>query len=192
MNESRLSLWLYANFSLIDIFIYCKFVYHQLCYLQWHALFLRSAHCGTVHGIRGVRNHENGKSKFDVIHDFILAYLATNCPKGCINHPCKRVFKSYTLQCILRSLLCSVSKTPCASPKHDVGLNLWPVSLKIVERYLNLTEDVSNNFKYLYLIYWAIMFFVCFLFCHSWVVMDFVETSEARLHFPSISNHDKN
>ena len=35
------------------------------------------------------------------------------------------------------------------------------------------------------------MFFVCFLFCHSWVVMDFVKTSAARLHFPSNLNHDK-
>ena len=116
----------------------------------------------------GVRNHENGVSKFDVIHDFIKAYLATTCPKGCIYHPCKRVFKSYTLQCILRSLLCSVSKTPCASPKHDVGVSLWPVSLKIFGRYLNLTENVSNNFKYPYLIYWAIMFFL-FVFCFATV-----------------------
>ena len=92
---------------------------------------------------------------------------STKNRRGDADFTCKRLFKSYTLQCILRSLLCSVCKTPCASPKHDVGLSLWPVSLKIFGRYLNLTENVSNNFKYPYLIYWAIMFL--FVFCFATV-----------------------
>ena len=46
----------------------------------------------------------------------------------------------------------------CTSPKPDVGLSLWPVSLKVFGCYSNLKENVSNNFKYSYLIYWAFMF----------------------------------
>ena len=36
--------------------------------------------------------------------------------------------------------------------------------------------NISNNFKYPYLIYWAMMFILSILFCHSWVVMDCAET----------------
>ena len=46
----------------------------------------------------------------------------------------------------------------CTSPKHDVGLSLWPVSLKVSGCCSNLKENVSNNLKYSYLIYWAFMF----------------------------------
>ena len=36
--------------------------------------------------------------------------------------------------------------------------------------------NVSNNFKYPYLIYWAIMFiFILYFFCHSWVGTDCAE-----------------
>ena len=101
-------------------------------------------------------------SKFAVLHVFILcAYLSTTCLNWCINHPCKRVLKSYSVQCIiLRSLLRAVCQTPhvCITVQHDVGLSLWPVSLKVFGCYSNLKENVSNNFKYSYLICWAIMF----------------------------------
>ena len=50
---------------------------------------------------------------------------------------------------------------PCCLPeatcvhrrRHDVGLSLWPVSLKVFGCYSNLKENVGNNFKYSYLIY---------------------------------------
>ena len=55
----------------------------------------------------------------------------------------------------------------CTSPKHDVGLSLWPVSLKVSECSSDLKENVSNNFKYSYLIYWAFMFLPPQLGCYG-------------------------
>ena len=57
---------------------------------------------------------------------------------------------------------------------------------KVFGCYSNLKENVSNNFKYSNLIYWA-------FFCHRWVVMDCAETHGeiTHMHFLSNLNHDK-
>ena len=87
-------------------------------------------YCGTVHFMQGVVlvNHEDGVSKFAVVDVFICAYLSTTCLNWCLNHPRKKLLKSYSAHCILRSLLRAVCQTPhvsvCTSPKHDVSLSL--------------------------------------------------------------------
>ena len=107
----------------------------------------------------GVSNHEDGVSKFAIINVFICAYLSITCLNWCINHPRKRLLKSYSAQCILRSLLRAVCQTP-----HVYIAETWrrpqPVAgfTKGFRCCSNLKENVSNNFKYSYLIYWAFMF----------------------------------
>ena len=78
----------------------------------------------------------------------------------------------------------------CTSPKHDVGLSLWPVSLKVFGCYSNLEENVSNNFKYSYLIYWAFMFLPqmgCYGLRRN-LRRDYIGL---YMHFLSNLNHDK-
>ena len=83
---------------------------------------------------------------------------------------------------------CCLPDATCSSPKYDVGLSLWPVSLKVFGCYSNLKENVSNNFKYSYLIYWAFMFLPqmgCYgLRRNLW--RDYI-----YMHFLSNLNHDK-
>ena len=126
-------------------------------------------------------------SKIAVIHDFIWAYLATTCPIGRINHPCKRVFKSHTMQCIIRSLFVLPARRHVRRRNMTSGrLSLWPVSLKVFRRYSNLTENVSNNFKYPSLIYWVIMFVFATVGL-LWAA----QKPAVMLHFPSNLNHEK-
>ena len=82
----------------------------------------------------------------------------------------------------------SARRHMCTSPKHDVGLSLWPVSLKFFGCYSNLKENVSNNFKYSYLIYWAFMFLPqtgCYGLRRD-LRWDYI-----YMHFLSNLNHDK-
>ena len=124
-------------------------------------------------------------SKFVVIDVFICAYPSTTCLNWCINHPRKRLLKSYSARCILRSLLRAVCQT---STKHDVGLSLWPVSLKFFGCYSNLKENISNNFKYSYLIYWAFMFLPQ-MGCYG--LRRNLRRDYIYMHFLSNLNHDK-
>ena len=64
----------------------------------------QSISCGVLY----YWNHEDWVSEFAVIDVFICAYLSTTCLNWCINHPRKRLLKSYSAQCILRSLLRAV------------------------------------------------------------------------------------
>ena len=128
-------------------------------------------------------------SKFAVIDVFICAYLSTTSLNWCINHPHKRLLKSYSAQCILSSLLRAGCQTPqCTSPKHDVGLSLWSVSLKVFGCYSNLKENVSNNFKYSNLIYWAFMFLPQ-MGCYG--LHRNLRRYYIYMHFLSNLNHDK-
>ena len=128
-------------------------------------------------------------SKFTVIDVFICAYLSTTCLNWCINNPRKRLLKSHSAQCILRSLLRAVCQTPhvyiAETWPDDVGLSLWPVSLKVFGCYSNLKENVSNNFKYSYLIYWAFMFLPQ-MGCYG-----LRRNLRRDMHFLSNLNHDK-
>ena len=98
-------------------------------------------------------------SKFAVIDVFICAYLSTTYLNRCINHPRKRLLKSYSAQCILRSLLRAVCQMP-----HVYIAKTWrrpqPVAgfTKGFRVSFKFERNVSNNFKYSYLVYWGIMF----------------------------------
>ena len=76
----------------------------------------------------------------------------------------------------------------CTSPKHNVGLSLWSVSLKVFGSYSNLKENVSNNFKYSYLIYWAFMFLPQ-MGCYG--LRRNLRRDYKYMHFLSNLNHDK-
>ena len=98
-------------------------------------------------------------SKFAVIDILICAYLSTTCLNWCINHPRKMLLKSYSAPCILRSLLRAVCQTP-----HVYIAETWRRPQPVAGFtngflvFFKFEKNVSNNFKYSYLIYWAFMF----------------------------------
>ena len=126
----------------------------------WHALFLRSAHivaqsisCG---GVSVLVKSWRWSVKICRYRRLYLCLPFNNLSK--LVHKSSSQ-KAYSAQCILRSLLRAVCQTPHVYIAETyVGLSLWPVSLKFFGCYSNLKENVSNNFKYSYLIYWAFMF----------------------------------
>ena len=133
----------------------------QLCYFQWHAQFLLGPPITMINAGVSYVLVKSWRWSFKIccIHDFIHAYLATTCLNGYINHPRKRVCKSYSVQCDLRSLIRIVCQTP-----HVYIAETWRRPQPVVcftrgfRVFFKFDGNVSNKFKYLYVIYWAFMF----------------------------------
>ena len=59
---------------------------------------------------------------------------------------------------LLRAVCQTAEKVYIAETRRRPQPYLWPVSLKVSGCSSNLKENVSDNIKYSYLIYWAFMF----------------------------------